>query len=80
MLRKDVILRTFFNPENWLADKNELYPCLQKFSFVWLGAELAFYPADPPTGPAASFLLASIRAKILISFSNGVEFRCGSEK
>ena len=28
MIRKYVNLRTFFNPENWLADKNELFPCL----------------------------------------------------
>ena len=21
-------MRTFFNPENWLADKNKLFPCL----------------------------------------------------
>ena len=28
MIRKVVILRTFFNPENSLADKNQLFPCL----------------------------------------------------
>ena len=29
MIRKYVILQTFFNPENWLADKNQLFPCLE---------------------------------------------------
>ena len=28
MLRNNVNLRTFFNPENWLADENQLFPCL----------------------------------------------------
>ena len=25
-------LRTFFTPENWLADKTKLFPCLYKWS------------------------------------------------
>ena len=27
MIRKYVNLRTFFIPENWFADKNQLFPC-----------------------------------------------------
>ena len=30
MLRNYVNLRTFFNPKNWLTDKNQLFPCLLK--------------------------------------------------
>ena len=30
MIKKYVNLQTFFNPENWLADKNKLFPCLKK--------------------------------------------------
>ena len=29
VLRNNVNLRTFFTPENWLADKSQLFPCLQ---------------------------------------------------
>ena len=28
MIKNYVNLRTFFNPENWLADKNKLFSCL----------------------------------------------------
>ena len=43
MIRRYVNLRTFFHPENLLADKNQLFPCLQaKWVFnmhalVWRG-------------------------------------------
>ena len=35
MLRNYVILRTFFNPENWLADKNQLFTRLLKDVFFY---------------------------------------------
>ena len=34
-IRKFVNLRTFFNPENRLADKNQLFPCLP-FSWIFI--------------------------------------------
>ena len=30
MIKKYVNLRTFSNPENQLADKNQLFPCLRQ--------------------------------------------------
>ena len=30
MLRNYYNLRTFVNPKNWLADENQLFPCLSK--------------------------------------------------
>ena len=33
MIRIYMNLRIFFNPENWLADKNQLFPCLRMLKF-----------------------------------------------
>ena len=57
MLRKYVNLRTFFNPENWIADKTQLFPRLVT---VELRLSLSLIPS-PPYSPLVHVLLRIFR-------------------
>ena len=42
MLRKYLNLWTFCNPENWLADDNQVFPCLYRAHFYQGSREINF--------------------------------------
>ena len=45
MIRKNLNLRTFFNCENWMGDKNLLFLCLVIANY---GDSRTYAPAFPP--------------------------------